>query len=224
MKEETFRLTGIDVEMKPEGCDRGIELSQDFYVDELSELAVSQERLRGDPETAMTPSEMAACRAALGALQWVSTQTQTQASARVNLLLTELTTFKTIAVAKGIAELIKDLKKSSMTIRLHHLPHVTHWQEFSVVTLADQAHNNRPQGGSTGGVLTMMGGPEQLRGEAGRLSPVSWRTWKLRRKAISTNDGELQFKQPWRVKTAISGLDGCGVSLTGALRSKMAAC
>ena len=29
-------------------------------------------------------------------------------------------------------------------------------------------------------------------GEAGRLSIVSWRTWRLKRKAISTDDGEIQ--------------------------------
>lgn len=31
-----------------------------------------------------------------------------------------------------------------------------------------------------------------LLGEAGRLNPVAWKTWKLKRRAISTNDGEMQ--------------------------------
>ena len=61
-----------------------------------------------------------------------------------------------------------------------------------MVTLADQAHANRPQGGSTGGYLTMIGGSPIARGEAGQLSIVSWRTWRLKRKAISTHDGEIQ--------------------------------
>ena len=38
----------------------------------------------------------------------------------------------------------------------------------------------------------MLGGPQIAQGEAGRLSIVSWRTWRLKRKAISTNDGEIQ--------------------------------
>ena len=61
-----------------------------------------------------------------------------------------------------------------------------------IVTLADQAHANRPSGDSTGGLLTLLGGPAHREGAAGRLSIVGWRTWKLKRKAISTNDGEVQ--------------------------------
>lgn len=84
------------------------------------------------------------------------------------------------------------MRQDPVTLRLWHLPEVTHWQDMTVVTLADQAHANRPQGGSTGGYLTMLGGPQIAQGEAGRLSIVSWRTWRLKRKAISTNDGEIQ--------------------------------
>lgn len=73
-----------------------------------------------------------------------------------------------------------------------HLPSVKHWQDAVVVTLADQAHANRPGGDSTGGLLTLIGGPEHQSGAAGRLSIVGGRTWKLKRKAICTNDGEVQ--------------------------------
>ena len=58
--------------------------------------------------------------------------------------------------------------------------------------MADQAHANRPQGGSTGGWITCLGGPEQVQGKPGQLNIVGWRSWRLKRKAISTNDGEIQ--------------------------------
>ena len=145
-----------------------------------------------DPNTPLTPSEMAACRATLGALQWTATQTQLHICARVNLLLTELTVNKNMAVAKELQDLVREVRQDPVCLRLWRLPSVQHWQDICVVTMADQAHANRPQGGSTGGWITCLGGPEQVQGQPGRLNIVAWRTWRLKRKAISTNDGEIQ--------------------------------
>eukprot|EP00435_Cladocopium_sp_Y103_P016458 s2780_g4.t1 len=127
----------------------------------LSDALTKKARVAREGELralATAPGEVAACRAAFGALQWLATQTQVHICARVNLLLTELTVTKTLQTAKEIQAFIKE------------------------------AHAKRPQGGSTGGYLTLMGGPQIAQGEAGRLS---W-TWRLKRKAISTNDGEIQ--------------------------------
>eukprot|EP00913_Durusdinium_trenchii_P023180 g21759.t1 len=117
-KEENFRYTGLNVEVVNKNKERYVELNQDFYLEDLPPLAISDERLRLDPKTSLTDGEMAACRASLGALQWTATQTQIQACARVNLLLTELTVNKNMAVAVEINQLIKDLKKDPMQIRL----------------------------------------------------------------------------------------------------------
>ena len=167
-----------------------VELHQDFYLEDLPPLAISDERLRQDPKTSLTDGEIAEL---VGALQWAATQTQIQACARVNLLLAELTVNKNMAVAVEINQLIKDLKKDPTQTRLWQLPHIDHWQHCVVVTMADQAHANRPQGGSTGGVLTCLGGPEQATGDAGKLNTISWRSWRLKRKAISTNDGNVGY-------------------------------
>ena len=40
--------------------------------------------------------------------------------------------------------------------------------------------------------LVAFGGPQHAYGEAGKLSIVSWKAWELRRRAISTNEGEIQ--------------------------------
>ena len=213
-KEENFRYTGLNVEVVNKNKERYVELNQDFYLEDLPPLAISDERLRLDPKTSLTDGEMAACRASLGALQWTATQTQIQACARVNLLLTELTVNKNMAVAVEINQLIKDLKKDPMQIRLWQLPHIDHWQQWVVVTMADQAHANRPQGGSTGGILTCLGGPEQATGDAGKLNTISWRSWRLKRKAISTNDGEMQATlegedSNFRVRFMWAQLNGC---------------
>ena len=215
-KEENFRHSGVDLAVKKFNNERYVQLSQDFYMENLPDLAIPEDRLRGDPKSQLSPGEMAACRASLGALQWACTQAQIQACARVNLLLTELTVDKSVMVAKEIADLIKDVKKDLMNLRLWQLPHVQHWQDWTVVTMADQAHNNRPQGGSTGGLLTCLGGPEQLAGEAGRLNPVSWRTWRLR----LSRPTMVRCKQLLKVKTRPSEFAGCGANSMDVARSR----
>ena len=191
-KVNVFRHTGIDLEVCEKGDERWVNLSQDFYTETLPDLAVDKDRLKMDPNTPLTSAEMAACRATLGALQWTATQTQLHICARVNLLLTELTINKNMAVAKELQDLVREVRQDPVCLRLWRLPSVQHWQDMCVVTMADQAHANRPQGGSTGGWITCLGGPEQVQGQPGRLNIVAWRTWRLKRKAISTNDGEIQ--------------------------------
>ena len=192
MKSQSYRHTGLDLEIHEQHEQRWLSINQDFYIETITDIAIAPERLRGDPSSTMSTSEVAACRASLGALQWCATQTQLQICARVNLLLSELSSVGTIQVAKEIQDLVKEVRHAPTTLKLWCLDEVRHWQDVVVVTLADQAHANRPQGGSTGGLLCFLGGPQHFYGEIGKLNVMAWKTWKLRRKAISTNDGEIQ--------------------------------
>ena len=60
--------------------------------------------------------------------QWCATQTQVQICARVSLLLTELTALKKMQVAKGIQELIKEVRTNHVTIKLRQIPEIRHCQ------------------------------------------------------------------------------------------------
>ncbi len=191
-KVNQYRHTGLDLQVRQEGGEYYVEMDQTFYTDALQDLGINAERLRMDENSKLTPSEISLCRAGLGGLQWVATQTQLQICARVNLLLSQLTVEGTVGVAKEIQEVIVEVRKNAVKLRFWHIPSIQHWQDATVVTLADQAHANRPRGDSTGGLITFIGGPELLQGLPGRMSIVGWRTWKLKRKAISTNDGEIQ--------------------------------
>ncbi len=73
----------------------------------------------------------------------------------------------------------------------------------------------RPRGDSTGGLISFIGGPELIQGLPGRMSIVGWRTWKLKRKAISTNDGEIQAMLEGEESNfpALHKLTSAGVSL-----------
>ena len=58
--------------------------------------------------------------------------------------------------------------------------------------MADQTHCNQPAGDSTGGMVSMIAGPEAFRGVVCPMVLLSWKTWKLKRKAIGPNDAEIQ--------------------------------
>ena len=62
--------------------------------------------------------------------------------------------------------------------------------------------------------MTFVAGPQHLEGNAGRLHLVAWRTWKLKRKATSTNVGEIQCilegeDRNFRTRFLLSQLNGC---------------
>jgi hypothetical protein len=98
----------------------------------------------------------------------------------------------TYAIVRELQQMISEVRGNPNSLKFHRLPNVEHWQDVRIITLGDQAHNNRPKGGSTGGLLTMMGGPAHSKGEPGPLVLLGWKTWKLQRVAIGTTDGEVQ--------------------------------
>lgn len=191
-KVNNYRHTGLDLQVRSEGGQHYITVDQDFYVDGIPDLNIEPHRLRLADETKLTSAEHSACRAGLGGLQWIATQTQLQICARVNLLLSDLTVKNDLATAYDIQLLIKEVKQNPTTLYFWHDPTIGHWQDATIITCADQAHANRPKGDSTGGLITLIGGPCHREGKPGKLSIIGWRTWRLKRKAISTNDGEIQ--------------------------------
>ena len=82
--------------------------------------------------------------------------------------------------------------------------------------MGDQSHANRPQGDSTGGLLTLAAGPDVLTGKVVPMNLLAWRSWKLKRKAIGSNDAEVQSileaeDQNFRVRMLWSELHGVGL-------------
>ena len=41
-------------------------------------------------------------------------------------------------------------------------------------------------------MVTLAAGPDAVSGKVFPMTLISWRTWKLKRKAIGSNDGEVQ--------------------------------
>ena len=153
-------------------------------------MDIPPDRLRQDGS--LNKAETAACRTALGALQWLAIQSQPQICARCNLLLTEVVTNGTLETAREIQSMIGEVRANPIKLEFFPLKGVKKWNDVTFVSMGDQSHLNRPQGDSTGGLLTLATSPLALKGQVVPMVLISWRTWKLRRKAVGSNDAEVQ--------------------------------
>ena len=191
-KHSAYRHAGTDVQVKRDNDgDLVITVNQQYYVDSLPDLDISADRLRQE-DARMTSHEIAACRGALGTLQWLAIQTQPQLCARCNLLLTEVIKFGKMSYAMEIQRMIGEIRRESYELKFFKHKTAKTWRDVCFITMADQAHANRDKGDSTGGIITLMSGPEALKGEVCPMSLLAWRTWKLLRKALGSNDAEVQ--------------------------------
>ena len=213
-KTGAYRHAGTDVttERDDQGLQR-IVVDQSYYIEGLQDVDIKPDRLSSSDR--MTGPEVAACRAALGALQWLAVQSQPQLCSRCNLLLTETVTQGTLDTAREIQQMINEVRRESYKLRFFKLPKVKHWTDVVMISMGDQAHNNRPKGDSTGGMITLAAGPDSLKGDVSPMILLGWRTWKLKRKAIGSNDAEVQSileaeDQNFRVRLLWSELNGAG--------------
>ena len=191
VKTKAYRHAGTDIEtVKDQNGYDMIVVNQDYYIEGVTDIDIPADRLRQDGE--LSKKEVDACRASLGALQWLAVQTQPQLCSRCNLLLTEAVTSGTLQTAREIQETISELRRESAQLRFFKFPAAKHWTDLVFISMGDQAHSNRPKGDSTGGLLTLAAGPEAPAGKVCPMALISWRTWKLRRKAIGSNDAEVQ--------------------------------
>ena len=164
-----------------------ISVDQQYYIEALQDIDIEPSRLM-QPDMDLTNRDIGACRAAIGALQWLAHQTQPQICARCNILMSELMSGKKMSTAKEI--------------------------------MGDSAHSNRPDGESTGGLLTLAAGPDVIKGGVVPMSIIGWKSWKLKRRAISSNDAEVQAlveaeDANFRVRLLWAELHGTGTQATG---------
>ncbi|OLP94791.1 Copia protein [Symbiodinium microadriaticum] len=213
-KRKNYRHAGTDVSTTtdPHG-NMKIVVDQDYYVESIMDVDIKPERLACDGT--MSSQEVAACRTALGALQWLAVQTQPQLCSRCNLLLTEVVTKAQLQTAREIQQMIAEVRNESYKLEFFKLRTARHWSELTFVSMGDQAHANRDKGDSTGGLLTLAAGPEAGQGRVCPMCLIAWRTWKLKRKAIGSNDAEVQAileaeDQNFRVRLLWTELHGRG--------------
>ena len=150
----------------------------------------------------------------MGALQWLAVQTQPQLCSRCNLLLTEVVTEGTLQTAREIQAMICEVRREHFKLEFFKMK-ALHWTDVVFISMGDQAHGNRPKGDSTGGLLTLAAGPDVIKGKVAPMCLIAWRTWKLKRKAIGSNDAEVQAileaeDQNYRTRLIWTELHGAG--------------
>ena len=213
-KEGNYRHAGTDLKtVYDKDGNFKIVIDQDAYIESVPDIAISPDRLYQDGP--LQKEEVAACRTALGSLQWLAVQTQPQLCSRCNLLLTEVVTGGTMETAREIQAMIAEVRGEPMHLEFFKLPGVRSWTDIVMVSMGDQAHSNRPKGDSTGGLLTLASGPDAPSGRVTPMILLSWRSWKLKRKAVGSNDAEVQSileaeDQNFRVRMLWSELHGAG--------------
>ena len=110
----------------------------------------------------------------------------------LNLLLTEVVTNGTLETAREIQQMISEVQADPFSLEYSKLPGAKQWNDVVLISMGDQSHSNRPQGDSTRGTVTLAAGPDTVSGKVVPMTLISWRTWKLKRKAIGSNDAEVQ--------------------------------
>ncbi|CAE7263320.1 unnamed protein product [Symbiodinium sp. CCMP2456] len=133
---------------------------------------------------------------------------------RYNLLLTELVTNNDLETAPEIQAMIGEVRQEPFRLHFRKLKDVKHWSDMVFVSMGDQAHGNRPKGESTG-LITLAAGPSCINGAISPMIMLSWRSWKLKRRAIGSNDAEIQAvleaeDNNFRLRLLWSELHGAG--------------
>ena len=214
-KQGSYRHAGTDIQtISQKNGEFSIRVNQDAYIETV--MVVSIEPERWSQQGPLTKGEVASCRTALGALQWLAIQTQPQLCARCNLLLTEVVTNGTLETAREIQQMVSEVRADPHCLAFFKLPGTRKWTDVVFVSMGDQSHANRPQGDSTGGLLTLAAGPDVSTGKVVLMNLLAWRSWKLKRKAIGSNDAEVQSileaeDQNFRVRMLWSELHGAGL-------------
>ena len=209
-----YRHAGTDIATVVDGSGfKRIVVDQEYYIEGLEDIDIEADRLQQD--CPLSPRDLAACRASLGALQWLAVQSQPQLCSRCSLLLTEAVAAGTMQTAREIQAMISEVRQESYKLAFFRFPTARHWTDITFISMGDQAHNNRSKGDSTGGLLTLAAGPEAEDGKVCPMCLISWRTWKLQRKALGSNDAEVQSvyeaeDQNFRVRLLWTEMHGAG--------------
>ncbi|CAK9107021.1 unnamed protein product [Durusdinium trenchii] len=93
---------------------------------------------------------------------------------------------------REIQAMIAECRAQATSLEFVKFDDISHWSEVVFIGMGDQAHNNRSKGESTGGFVILASSPACKAGHVCRMSLLAWRTWRLKRRAVGSNDAEVQ--------------------------------
>eukprot|EP00435_Cladocopium_sp_Y103_P052562 s251_g16.t1 len=177
-----FTQCGVLIEAQPDGS---YLLSQEQYVEELKYIPIRahRKRERNSPTDDFEKSQL---RTLLGGIRWHAQQVAPHFSAEVSVLLSEVTksTVETLFRANKLIDQVKNMKGHKMVI--HKIPP----ENWALFAWADAASQNRPDGGSTQGIVIGLATEGLLRGECEPVSILAWHSSKIARVCTSPGSSE----------------------------------
>ena len=170
--EGAFRYIGLEI---AHGKD-GIMLTQDPYIDSLSEIPVPAKRV-AQKEYLLKQSEVTELRGAIGQVQWASNQTRPDISYDALELSTAIREPKVKDLLQA-NKVIKRLKSKKSNILFPDLGDI---KQLRLTVFCDASYANLTDGVSSAGGHIVF-----LTGKDNRSCPLSWRSGKIRRVVRST--------------------------------------
>ena len=144
-----------------------------------------------DEEQLATKEEVAQLRAALGALQWRAYSTAPQLMVQLSMLQSCVNK-ATVRTLKQTNKLVREAFHGRfLHMKVTDLDGVSS-EDVCFVAWADAAVGNRPDYGSTGGYIICATTPAMNAGETASVTPISWRSARLKRVARSSLAAETQ--------------------------------
>ena len=163
-------------------------LSQATYVDSIPEISLNSSRKKQEKQET-TPQEKSQLRGLLGALSWHAQQVAPHLSADVSLMLSEVSRSNVglIGRANKLLSQIKARKDHSLIIHAFNKT-----EELGMFAWVDAGSQNRPDGGSTQGILIGLAPLSMLQGDIGQVSLIGWHSNKIDRSCRSPGASESQ--------------------------------
>ena len=169
--EDNFTYVGLHTVQDSDGS---ITIDQLSYIDSMSTIPLSTERLKA-PHQALNTEETSDLRTALGQLNWVANMTRPDISFTVSRISARVKQ-ATVTDIKDANKMIKHVKETPSSVLFPVLDIPT----TRVVAFTDSSFNNIDDGGSQGGQLVL------LKDKFNNSCPISWRSTRVRRIARST--------------------------------------
>ena len=163
-----FKYIGLEIERGEDS----IHLHQNGYRKELKEIEIPTER-KQDVDSELTTDEKLSLKSAIGQVNWLATQTCPQISYEVCNLATQQKN-ATVNTMLRMNKLIRRVKSSDIYLKFPKL----NLDNLQLICYCDASYNNLPDGGSQGGMVTLLTDTESS-------CPLSWYSKRTKRVARS---------------------------------------
>eukprot|EP00435_Cladocopium_sp_Y103_P019899 s669_g4.t2 len=185
-EEESFTFAGCKI---TQANDFTIKIDQNEYTEKwIDEIEIPKER-GANPKLLATPEEITQLRGVIGSVAWRSSQSSPQYQADVGLLLSEVP-YATVGTLQRANKIVRELKRTPQHL-IFPSWHVD-WRELCVVVWADASNSNRPDRGSTMGIIAGCAPRSILEGEEQQVALLNWKSSKTPRQTLGSNGAEVQ--------------------------------